>query len=136
MKRFKTRIIEKPKIHIRKVNKSNKKEQEFYKNLMECIYKSQCDRLSELLEKKTINLERRDKFGNSPLNTWVQIGNHKILAILIAHGADVAVANDLGNTPLHYSIAYKFASITQQLINSGADQLYKNQKNKIPWEGI
>lgn len=69
MKRFKTRIIEKPKIHIRKVNKSNKKEQEFYKNLMECIYKSQCDRLSELLEKKTINLERRDKFGNSPLNT-------------------------------------------------------------------
>jgi ankyrin repeat protein len=42
----------------------------------------------------------------------------------------------MGNTPLHYAIAYKKNKIVQLLIDSGADENITNQRNKTPWEGL
>ena len=112
-------------------------ETEFYKLLYSCIYNGEVQRLIELLQNKTINLEKQDKYGNTPLSICAQIGNWDIMKALIEHGANVnGVQNIYGNTPLHYSIAYKYDNITTLLIKNGANQLVKNNEGKSPWEGV
>jgi ankyrin repeat protein len=59
-----------------------------------------------------------------------------MLRILIRNGAKVSVSNQLGNTPLHYAIAYNFDKIAEVLIKNGANQLFRNNKGMTPWEGI
>ena len=53
--------------------------------------------------------------------------------MLIKEGADVNTQNAVGNTPLHYAIAYNMGSICEILIESGADETIKNNRRLIPW---
>jgi len=59
------------------------------------------------MNKHNINLEKRDKFGNSFLNTASQTGNVEIIKVLILNGAVLDTQNNLGNTPLHHTYSYK-----------------------------
>ncbi|CAI2374148.1 unnamed protein product [Moneuplotes crassus] len=116
---------------------SSKKEKKFYMNLYDSIFRGRCQKLDELLKKQTINLERQDEKGNTPLSICTQIGNLEILKILIRHGASInPTPNFEGNTPLHYSLTYRFEKISEVLISNGANQLAKNNKGNTPWEGI
>lgn len=49
-----------------------------------------------------------DENGNTILSISAQVGSLETLKFLIEQGAEVNTTNDLGNTPLHYSIGYGY----------------------------
>jgi ankyrin repeat protein len=64
--------------------------------------------LHDLLTKHNVNLEKRDIQGNTYLNIASQIGNKKVIEVLLLNGSTPFTKNDLGNTPLHHTHTYKF----------------------------
>jgi ankyrin repeat protein len=59
-----------------------------------------------------------------------------ILKYLLDMGSDVNTANNLGNTPLHYTNAYGFSKCSDLLLKYGSNERIKNNRGVRPWEGI
>lgn len=78
----------------------------------------------------------KDKEENNLLSVAVQSGYFEICELLIKNGLPINCKNVMGNTPLHFAIAYKRNKIVQLLIDSGANESITNNRNKTPWEGL
>ena len=78
----------------------------------------------------------KDKEENNLLSVAVQSGYFEICELLIKNGLPINAKNAMGNTPLHFAIAYKRNKIVQLLIDSGANESITNNRNKTPWEGL
>ena len=83
-------------------------------------------------------MEARDSEGNTFLNVATQCGNYQVVNKLCNDKyANINTQNNLGNTPLHYAIAYKYNGIMQTLIDRfQADETLKNCWHLTPWEGL
>ncbi|MEG4215943.1 ankyrin repeat domain-containing protein [Microcoleus sp. Pol14C6] len=68
-----------------------------------------------------LDVNARDKFGNTPLHLAVDRGSQDIAELLIANGARVNVRNAKGQTPLYRAIAIGHNEIAALLINNGTD---------------
>ena len=76
-------------------------------------------------------LEKRDRFGNTPLLTAVQQGHRRICKLLISRKADVNSQNKEGNTPLHYAAMYGYHKLFGYLVKHGADDTINNYTGKL-----
>lgn len=113
------------------------KEKDNQKLLFDAIKTNKWTAIQDLIY-KVDNVEARDAQGNTFINVASQCGNFHTVRLL-AHDklANVNTQNKVGNTPLHYAIAYKYNSIMQMLIDTfNADETIKNQWRLTPWEGI
>ena len=88
----------------------------------------------ELFSKFKINIENKDKNGNTYLNLAVQCDNETIVLYLLGKGANVNTQNKKQNTPLHYALSYQNFTICDMLLRSGADESVKNYKGLTPWQ--
>jgi len=68
-----------------------------------------------------LDVNARDKSGNTPLHLAVDRGSQDIAELLIANGARVNVRNENGQTPLYRAIAIGHNEIAALLINNGTD---------------
>ncbi|MEG5045844.1 ankyrin repeat domain-containing protein [Microcoleus sp. B4-C1] len=68
-----------------------------------------------------LDVNARDKSGNTPLHLAVDRGSQDIAELLIANGAGVNVRNENGQTPLYRAIAIGHNEIAALLINNGTD---------------
>lgn len=62
------------------------------------IIEGRVDLLQDLFSRHNINLEKKDKQGNTYLNLASQGGNLGIIKVLIINGASVDTQNNIGNT--------------------------------------
>ncbi|MEG4057047.1 MULTISPECIES: ankyrin repeat domain-containing protein [unclassified Microcoleus] len=68
-----------------------------------------------------LDVNARDKSGNTPLHLAVDRGSQDIAELLIANGARVNVRNENGQTPLYRAIAIGHNDIAALLIKNGTD---------------
>lgn len=61
------------------------------------------------------------KYGDSPLHWAVDNKHLDIVKLLIEHGADVNVSDELGMTPVHLAASNGSAEIAKLLVDNGAD---------------
>jgi ankyrin repeat protein len=76
--------------------------------------------------KQIIN-NKEHEYGLTVLHQCIVLNYNDIINKLIKNGADINIADYLGNTPLHYSIIEKNYMITHYLIKE--NNLYYNQTN-------
>jgi ankyrin repeat protein len=78
-------------------------------------------------------------FGNVPLIIAITWGNKDAVELLLNAGAEIDVACEGGNTPLHEAIQAGEFEIARLLVARGADQEARNTEGKKPrdlcWEG-
>ena len=88
----------------------------------------------ELFYKHHVNLEVKDKDGNTFLNLAVQCDCDKIVTFLLKKGSNVNTQNNKLNTPLHYALSYQNFGLSDLLIKSGANENIENLKGLTPWQ--
>lgn len=71
------------------------------------------------------DINAKDSEGKSPLFYWSKFYNLEwtsvFLRVLLDHGADASLTDNLGNTPLHALTGRHIDSQLQSLINAGGD---------------
>ena len=84
-----------------------------------------CDDVAELLISKEVDLEAKDKKGQTALHCTLlydaEEGHRNITRMLIDNGADVNVASNTGYTPVHLVSANGYKDMLELLIISGAN---------------
>ena len=81
-----------------------------------------------------LNLNYKDKEGNSYLHLAVINQNEKVVNLLIKKGININMQNKFGNTALHLAYEYGNNLIISMLINNGINTLIRNKENKIAKE--
>lgn len=74
-----------------------------------------------ILEVPGVDVNTRDPAGWTPLMSAASAGASRIVAELLAHGADPTAGNVRHITPLHYAASKGHAEIARQLLVAGAD---------------
>lgn len=99
--------------------------------------------LEQILDTKedhrAFDINTRDKFGNTLLLLACQQGtsNKRICKLFLRRGADINAQNHMGNTCLHYLMAYNQSPIlAQYMIQRGADDSLLNVDGMTCYEGL
>jgi ankyrin repeat protein len=82
------------------------------------------DKVRDLVSKDLVNLSHR---GAYPIHTAVKQQHKGIVQLLLEHGADVNVLDDIDRTALHISCALGAKDISVMLLGSGA---FANQRDR------
>jgi len=69
---------------------------------------------------------------DTPLILATMKGYYEIVKELIAHGAEVNIANDHGNTALHYACFWRYKNIAEYLVLNNAIVNIANKYFKVP----
>ena len=86
----------------------------------------------ELIEKK-VDINAKDKYGETPLHAAVKAGNTAKVWAMLANGAQVnARNNDSGWTPLHGAACYGHKAVAALLIDNKADINAKDKDGSTP----
>ena len=78
------------------------------------------DRLKKALAEEDIDVNIRDRSGNSPLHYAAYFNNVEIIDILHVAGADLDAQNNKGQTPLHFAYHAKSTAAVTDLCDRGA----------------
>ena len=85
-------------------------------------------RLSEALD-LGFPVDTADQYGNTLLLLASQQTNQRIVEMLLDRRANINHQNNLGNTPLHYAMAYDTdGALGEYLIGRGADDMLENKQ--------
>ena len=80
-----------------------------------------------------VDVNAKNKHGDSPLHLAAQMGHKEIVELLIANGADVnAKVPQHKSTPLHLAAGGNHKEVTELLISKGADVNAKDQDDETP----
>ena len=79
---------------------------------------------------KSVDVNARDEYGNTPLHKAAMFGKGDALRALIDVGADVNVTGEDDETPLHWAAWRGKAKVARALIDAGANV---NARDKIGW---
>lgn len=71
---------------------------------------------------------------NSILNIAAYRGNLSHVRVLLAHGADIDAAGDMGNTPLHDAVSRGHIQLVEYLLEQGASVSPRNEFGKTALE--
>lgn len=83
------------------------------------------------------NIDAEDEFGNTLIIIAAQQVNMGLSEMLLKRGASVNRQNHLGNTALHYVMAYDpSGDLGEYLIAHGADDTLENKWGLSPYDGI
>ena len=92
------------------------------------------DEFVELLERKQIELDSRNKENDSFLIYAVKCKAMKLILYLLKKGINVNLENKLGNTALHYAFKDQNFQLADVLLKHGADEFKTNIYGKTPWQ--
>lgn len=74
-----------------------------------------------------MDVNTRDRYGNSPLHFAALNGSEHTVELLLSRNAEVDAQNNTGLTPLFHAILKKHVTVAKQLLTSGADMHVLNQ---------
>jgi alpha-beta hydrolase superfamily lysophospholipase len=78
-----------------------------------------------------------DEHGNTLLSVSCQQVNQRVCEMLLDRRANINHQNNLGNTPLHYAMAYEPEGVLgEYLIGRGSDDMIENNEGLTPYDGI
>ena len=93
-------------------------------------------RLSEALD-LGFPVDTADQYGNTLLLLASQQTNQRIVEMLLDRRANINHQNNLGNTPLHYAMAYDTdGALGEYLIGRGSDDMLENKMGLSPYDGL
>jgi ankyrin repeat protein len=82
-------------------------------------------------------IDAEDEKGNTLLLVATQNSNKKLVEMLLLRGANINHQNALGNTALHFALAFdKEGAIGEYLIEHGADDSIENIQGLTPYDGV
>ncbi|KAF5296333.1 hypothetical protein FQA39_LY12550 [Lamprigera yunnana] len=87
--------------------------------------------IQELLD-AGLDIEMKDKDGNTPLLLAIKSGPLRIAKLLIEKGANIHVINNEGNSTLHYAVARNSQILLLDLIHRGVNIEHRNAINCTP----
>jgi len=93
------------------------------------------DAVEALIQQDTSVLMARDDAGNNLLHIACQNNNRRMAKLLLKNGINVNDQNNKGNAALHYCYQYKFMSLVDYLMATGADDNLPNQAGFLPKDG-
>ena len=86
--------------------------------ITEAVQNQDIHELCMLIEKGKHDLNKQDKMGRTVLFFAVCRGNSEMTKILLENGADAAILDRNGNSPLHWS---GHCDVIELLVNYGGD---------------
>ena len=98
------------------------------KTIFDYVKENNIDKINELLE-SGVNVNVKDKYGNTPLYYASTYGQLQIAKLIIEYGADVNI-KCYGSTPLHQASYNRRTEVTKLLLECNADV---NVKDSIGW---
>eukprot|EP01041_Mallomonas_annulata_P003889 gene3889-7762_t len=82
-------------------------------------------------------VDMEDERGHTLLLVAAQNSNKRMVEMLLARGANINHQNTLGNTALHYAMAFDTDGLLgEYLIERGADDTLENADGMTPYDGI
>jgi len=78
--------------------------------------------LNYFIKELKIDINSKDKNGNTPLLIACYFGNIEIISKLLESGANINIQNNYGDSPLMISCFFKNKKIIQKLKKNGADE--------------
>jgi len=82
------------------------------------------------------DLNKKDKYGSSPLTIAATFGKTEIGKALIEAGADLNIRSNDGSTPLHTAAFFCRIEIVKALLDKGADKTLKNNYGSTALESV
>ena len=86
----------------------------------------------QYLVEKGASLDKKIKYGYTPLIGAIIDGRRKIARYLLKQGADRDKAANNGKTPLHYAAVNGHLEIAMQLMSYGADLNARDNSGELP----
>jgi len=93
----------------------------------------------DMLNGPAFHINKADDKGNTLLLVASQNGRQKLAQVLIRKGANPNHQNAIGNTAMHYAMAYKFHDMATWLVDpekGGASDAILNENLKGPYDGM
>ena len=81
-----------------------------------------------------MDVNTRDKYGNTLLHIACQNGNKRLLKMLLRSHAAIDAANKNGNTGLHFCFMYAYYGLGEYLISKGANDTIRNELGQTCYE--
>jgi ankyrin repeat protein len=82
-------------------------------------------------------IDAEDEKGNTLLLIACQNRNKRLVEMLLLRGASINHQNAMGNTALHYAIAFDADGVLgEYLIEHGADDTIENINGLSPYDGV
>ena len=98
-----------------------------------------CDVLHHafLFLKHGADVNRKDKYSNTPLHLAIRLDNFELAKFLLEHGADANAEDDIGSTPMHIllleaDIETKGDDLAHLLLEHGAEVNRRDSDNETP----
>jgi hypothetical protein len=79
-------------------------------------------------------INHADSSGNVLLIHAIKYNQKDLFYFILENGANVNIANNYGNTPLHFAFAYKNYNLVNELIKCKANEFAQNMKGATPWD--
>lgn len=79
-----------------------------------------------------VDVNLKNKLGNTALMMAVQRGYEDVVNLLLKHHADIKAKNIKGQLPQHEAAIYGYVSIVKILLEAGADALARDVEDKSP----
>ena len=73
-----------------------------------------------LLLQKGADVNKRDRFGRTPVHHAARDNSTEAIAMLIEHGASINITDDEGDTPVHWAVRWNKTEAIAMLIKHGA----------------
>lgn len=86
--------------------------------------------VAKLLEDKSLDLDRSDGDGNTPLHSAIYAGNDKVITELINAGANINATNNDGITPLMTAINMKNGNAVDKILTRKPDLYAVDNKGR------
>ena len=105
-----------------------------YENITPLMYACQTGDLKtvKILVANGADLDRQPYGKETALLTSVKLNLEDVVLYLLDHGANFAIGDDNGDTPLHYAVLYDYPVVTDMLLYYGADINAKNKQGYTP----
>jgi hypothetical protein len=90
-------------------------------------WKGNLEKVKNIIEKKPEQINVQDIHGKTPLYYASSQGHPEIVTFLLDHGADIELANSLGERPLTKAVIFNHYSTVKILLEHGAMVNYKDK---------